>query len=81
MQVFGPYLTPDIQQALIAGQQVQVAGQVKAIHDQQYLLVRQLVLNGKQITIRNDNGSLVRTRSHERTHTQSSLNDQNGGIQ
>jgi hypothetical protein len=77
----GPYLAPNIQQALSAGQQIQVIGQVKTIHDQKYLLVRNLVLNGNEITIRNDNGSLVRGRSHARTRTQSSSNDQNGGIQ
>lgn len=77
----GPYLALDIQQALSAGQQVQVVGQVKTIHGQQYLLVRQLVLNGKQIVVRNDHGALVRARSHERTHTESSLISQNGGIQ
>jgi hypothetical protein len=77
----GPYLLPDIQQALVSGKQVQVFGQVKTIHDQKYLLVRQLVLDGKPIIVRNDHGSLIRTRSQERTHTQSSSPDQNGGIQ
>jgi hypothetical protein len=77
----GPYLPPDVQQALVAGKQVQVFGQVKTIHDQKYLLVRQLVLDGKPIIVRNDHGSLIRTRSQERTHTQSSSNSQNGGIQ
>ena len=77
----GPYLQPNIQQALVAGKQVQVFGQVKTIHDQKYLLVRQLVLDGKPIIVRNDHGSLIRTRSQERTSTQSSLNGQNGGIQ
>jgi hypothetical protein len=77
----GPYLAPDIQQALVTGKQVQVFGQVKTIHEQKYLLVRQLVLDGKPIIVRNDHGSLIRTRAQERTHTQSSLNNQNGGIQ
>ena len=77
----GPYLLPDIRQALVAGKQVQVFGQVKTIHEQKYLLVRQLVLDGKPVIIRNDHGSLVRTRTQERTQTQSSLNNQNGGIQ
>jgi hypothetical protein len=77
----GPYLTPSIQQELSAGQQIQVIGQVKTVHDQKYLLVRHLVLNGEDIVIRNDNGSLVRERSHERTRTQSSSINQNGGIQ
>ena len=77
----GPYLPPDVQQALVAGKQIQVFGQVKTIHEQKYLLVRQLVLDGKTIVVRNDHGSLIRTRSQERTHTQSSLNNQDGGIQ
>jgi hypothetical protein len=54
---------------------------MKTINEQKYLLVRQLVLDGKPIVVRNDHGSLVRTRSHERSVTQSSLSDQNGGIQ
>jgi hypothetical protein len=77
----GPYLPPGVQQALVAGKQVQVFGQVKTIHEQKYLLVRQLVLDGKPIVVRNDHGSLIRTRSQERTHAQSSLNNQDGGIQ
>jgi hypothetical protein len=54
---------------------------VKTIHEQKYLLVRQLVLDGKPIVVRNDHGSLIRTRSQERSITQSSLSSQNGGIQ
>jgi DNA/RNA endonuclease YhcR with UshA esterase domain len=77
----GPYLELDIQQTLIAGKQIQVFGQVKTIHEQNYLLVRQLVVDGKVIAVRNDHGSLIRTRPQERTHTQSYSNDQNGGIQ
>jgi hypothetical protein len=77
----GPYLAADIQQALVVGKQVQVFGQVDTIRDQRYLLVHQLVLDGKTIVVRNDHGSLIRTRSQERTHTQSSLNNQDGGIQ
>jgi hypothetical protein len=77
----GPYLTPSIQQELSVGEQIQVIGQVKTVHDQKYLLVRHLVLDGKDVVIRNDNGSLVRERSHERARTQSSSNNQNGGIQ
>lgn len=77
----GPYLAADIQQTLVAGKQVQVFGQVDTIRDQRYLLVRQFVLDGKPVVVRNDYGSLVHTRSHERSATQSSLSNQNGGIQ
>jgi hypothetical protein len=75
----GPYLAPDIRQALVAGKQIQVIGQVTTINDQSYLLVRQLVLNGKSIIVRNDHGSLVRTRSNGHAVTKSYLNSQNGG--
>jgi hypothetical protein len=75
----GPYLAADVRQALVAGKQIQVIGQVKTIHEQKYLLVRQIVLDGKPIVVRNDHGSLVRTRLNERFVTQSSLSNQNGG--
>ncbi len=74
----GPYLSKEIQEALIAGKSVQVIGKVQTIREQKYLFVRQLLLNGQQITIRNEHGSLVRARSVERTHSQTL---QNGGIQ
>jgi hypothetical protein len=77
----GPYLSAEIQRALIAGTQIKVVGQIKIIGGQRVLFVRSLVLNGNQIAIRNDNGALVRQRSQERIRTQSSLSDQNGGIQ
>jgi hypothetical protein len=77
----GPYLTPETQHQLVSGRQIKFVGQIKTVGDQKILFVRTLVLNGNQITIRNDSGALVRHRSHDRTHTQSSLNDQNGGIQ
>jgi hypothetical protein len=77
----GPYLTSGIQQALVAGKQVQVFGQVKTIHEQNYFLVRQLVLDGRLVIVRNDHGSLIRMRSQERVGKQSSSKDQNGGIQ
>jgi hypothetical protein len=77
----GPYLTLEIQQALVPGAQVQAFGQLKTIHDQTYLLARQLVLNGRLITIRNDHGSLVHTRTQTHTRSQSSLNGQVGGAQ
>ena len=75
----GPYLSPEVQLALIAGKTVQVIGQVKAIHDQNFLLARQLILDGHSVMVRNDHGSLVRTRSKERTRSQTLSGDQNGG--
>jgi hypothetical protein len=75
----GPYLSAEIQQALIAGKTVQVTGQVKTIHNQNFLIVRQLVLDGRSVRVRNDHGSLVHIRSKERTHSQTLSGDQNGG--
>ncbi len=66
------------QEGLVAGKSIQVVGQVQTVREQNYMFVRQLVMDGQTIKIRNDRGSLVRTRSHERTHTQTL---QNGGIQ
>jgi hypothetical protein len=77
----GQFLPQQVQQALTAGQQVQVIGRIQTIHNQNYLLARALVLDGNTITVRNDHGSLVHTRSSERTHAQSLENDQNGGRQ
>jgi hypothetical protein len=74
----GPYLPQETQQALAAGQQVQVIGRVVAINGRNYLFAKQLVINGQQITIRNDHGSLVRTRKHAHTSSQTS---QNGELQ
>jgi hypothetical protein len=75
----GPYLRQEVQQALTAGQTVQVIGKVQTIRDQKYLFVRQINLNGQQIAIRNDHGSLVHQQPQARTHTQSLLSGQNGG--
>jgi hypothetical protein len=74
---FGPYLAQDIQQALVPGAQVQVTGQVTTVNGHKYLLVRCFVLNNREITVRNDRGSLVHQQSQVRIHTQSQ-ND--GGI-
>ena len=74
----GPYLSQEVQQALAVGEKVQVSGKVQNIRGQNYLLARQLVLGGRQIMIRNDQGSLVRPHSQSRTHAQSL---QNGELQ
>jgi hypothetical protein len=74
----GPYLPRETQQALAAGQQVRVTGKIVTDDGQNYLFAKQLVINGQQITIRTDHGSLVRTRKHARTSSQIS---QNGELQ
>jgi len=74
----GPYLSQELQQELVAGQQIQAIGKTQNINEHNYLLVKQLVLGDRKITIRHDNGSLVRPRSQARIHTQSL---QNGELQ
>jgi hypothetical protein len=70
----GPFLPKDIQQALSAGKQVRVTGKVESANGQTNLLAKQLLIDGQQITIRDDRGSLVRTRQHARTYSQSLQN-------
>jgi hypothetical protein len=74
----GPYLTKRAHQALSVGKQVRVTGKVENANGQTYLLAKQLFIDGQQIMIRNDHGSLVRTRQHARTYSQSL---QNGELQ
>jgi len=74
----GPYLSQNVRQALSAGKQVRVTGKVETANGQTYLLAKQLLIDGQQLMIRNDHGSLVRTRQHARTSSQSV---QNGELQ
>jgi hypothetical protein len=74
----GPYLPQDIRQALSTGKQIRVTGKVDSSNGQTYLIAKQLLIDGHQVTIRNDHGSLVRTRHHAHTDSQSL---QNGEIQ
>ena len=74
----GPFLYEDVRNALVTGQRVQVTGKIQKIHRQNYLIARQLLLGGRQIAIRNDQGSLIRPRTQARTHSQSL---QNGDLQ
>jgi hypothetical protein len=56
----GPYLTKDMQEALHAGTPVQIVGAVVTLHGKDYLLARQLIFSGRVVTVRNENGFLVR---------------------
>jgi hypothetical protein len=74
----GPYLPQNIRQAFPPGKSVRVTGKLQSANGQTYLLAKQLLIDGQQITIRNDRGSLVRTRQHAR---KSSHSQQNGELQ
>ena len=56
----GPYLTKDTQEALHAGLPVQIVGAVEQHHGKSILLARQLIFGGRTVTVRNENGFLVR---------------------
>src|SRR5277367_4409668 len=63
----GPYLANDVKQNLTAGTHVQLAGTMQTTQGQSYLMARELTVANRQITIRNENGFLVRTKSAEAT--------------
>ena len=56
----GPYLSKDTKDALKVGQLIQITGVNERVHGQNVLLARQLILAGRQVTVRNERGFLVR---------------------
>jgi hypothetical protein len=77
----GPYISPEIQQALTAGQRVTVVGRVLVANSQTYLLARQFMVGDRQITVRNDRGFLIHTLSGTGRRSKFSKVSQNGGVQ
>lgn len=61
----GPYLASDVKENLSAGQPVQIAGFVRTFNGQSYLLARELTIAGRQVTVRNEHGFLVRSQSRQ----------------
>jgi hypothetical protein len=57
----GPYLSKDVLDDLQAGQTIQVVGVMKTVRGQNHLLVRQLVVGNRQVTVRNEHGFLIRS--------------------
>jgi hypothetical protein len=70
----GPYLTHEMLQSLVTGARVEVTGKLLNVHGQNYFYARQLVVEGHQIVIRNNNGSLVRHLAHSRPNSLTSKN-------
>lgn len=54
----GPFLAKDTQEALHTGLPVQMVGAMQQINGKQYLMVRQLVIGGHTVTVRNEHGFL-----------------------
>ena len=62
----GPFLSKQNQEALVAGQTVQIVGISTSIHGNDVLLARQLIFSGRLVTVRNERGALVRERPARR---------------
>jgi len=75
----GPYLSKDIQEALKTAPMVQVIGVTQTIGGKDIVLARQLTFSGRQVTIRNERGFLIRQRVTRRTRD--SKPAVNGGAQ
>jgi hypothetical protein len=77
----GPYLASDVKESLTAGAHVQLAGTMQTIQGQNYLMARELTLANRQITIRNENGFLVRTKSDKATQMRQNTTTTTGDLQ
>lgn len=69
----GPFLSNEARNQLASGRSIQVIGTVREINGQSFLFARQVTVEGNQITVRNENGFLVRTRPAGQTHTQNTF--------
>lgn len=68
----GPYISSENRQALKPGQLVQIVGVNENVHGKNLLLARQLIFNGRSVTVRNERGFLVHnTDSSRKTRQQS----------
>lgn len=68
----GPYLSKDIQQSLHSGMPVQIVGATERIHGKSYLLAREVIVDGRTITVRSANGFLVFGQGKSRPKTENS---------
>lgn len=64
----GPYLSSEVKRSLTAGKSIGVIGAIETVRGQGYLLVRELVVDGKLIVVRNEKGFLVNARSGPRNY-------------
>jgi hypothetical protein len=74
----GPYLSDEDRYGLQAGQLVQVIGVNESVHGTNVLLARQLIFNGRLVTVRNERGFLVRNHGVSRKIRDSAFELKNG---
>ncbi len=77
----GYYLSSETQQALSAGEPVQITGVVRSAKGKDYLFARVLKVAGQEITIRNGNGFLVRNPSPSGSSSDKAVSGRKGGVQ
>jgi hypothetical protein len=70
----GPFLSKENREALKPGQLVQITGVNEKAHGKTFLLARQLIFSGRQVTVRNERGALVRNVAHRRKSSGSRAN-------
>lgn len=73
----GPVLSKQLQETLHVGELVQVVGVRENAHGKNFLLARQLIYGGRQVTVRNERGFLVSPASHPEVIQGT---DGNGGV-
>jgi len=73
----GPYVSDDVRASLARAQLVQVIGIAQTVKGKNSVLARQLVFAGRQVTIRNEYGFLLRPEAPAGVHKGES--DSNGG--
>jgi hypothetical protein len=64
----GPFLSSDVKRSLASGKSVEVTGAVETVRGQSYLLVREVTVDGKLITVRSEKGFLIKARSGPRAY-------------
>jgi len=75
----GPYLSKQIQETLHAGELIQLVGVHEYVGGKDFLLARQLVYGGRQVTVRSERGFLVGTASQRKVSD--SRRNADGGAQ
>jgi len=74
----GPYLSKEDQGYLQTGQLVQIIGVNEKVHGKNVLLARQLIFNGRLVTVRNERGFLVCRPGSSRKIRNNALDLRNG---
>ena len=71
----GAFLTKDTQEALHAGLPVQIVGAMQDLNGKDYLLARQVIFGGRMVTVRSENGFLVRAHGSRAAHSKQDNKD------